>query len=192
MVSRIILPLFCLLLSAALPLRAQQLVGTWHFATTSIDPRSDTQETQRTYRTFRADSTLSEVIFYDERARSEDGELYTLTFRCDISGKWQQRGNTLLLQYLPRTLSVAYEGIYFPEHDPKVQQLYRDDFEASAGYAIRAQTRQMLTYLRQSYEERPARALHDVRMEGDALIVRLSDGLRTFHRTTEPAPRSER
>lgn len=161
---------------------AQNIIGTWFYASLPRQGAGDMQEVQRTMRTFAADGLLCDTIYYDEHVLSTTGDTYVMTFRATIQGKWRWQGEHLLLDYSPRTLAVTYEGTSFPERDAQVQALLRAEIEDSMKIVISQQLAMMQRGLRRYYTDSPSRYLRSVSVEQGWLFVTTKEGKRAYRR----------
>lgn len=178
---QVVIFLFCCLW-VVFPASAQSIVGEWEYVSVPHQKADTLQEVQTTLRCFSADGSFSESILYAEHIVTVEGEKCAVSFRSSIGGQWRWQGEHLLLDYRPRSLSVSYEGMVFPERDKAVQGLLREAAEDSLRVAIPQQLARMKKELYRYYKAYPKRYLQQVEVTSDRLFVTTREGRRAYRR----------
>ena len=177
--------LFSLLLSIFSSAVPDSIIGTWQRTLVTTDESTETEETQIVLRTFAEPHVLTETVVYEQRVQWTDDETVLLRFRSAISGQWVANGRDILLNYLPNTLEVWYEGVAFPDHDAALQVELRRIFEKKNAKYLRNYQRTMKNVLRNYFRRNSGSAILDVEFQGQQFTAKLGKELVAFQRVEE-------
>ena len=174
--------LISFLLSLFPPTLADSIVGTWQRTLVTSDASTDTEETQTISRTFNADGSLHESVVYQQRVVWTDTETVVLQFRSDIQGDWFVDGRNVLVNYNPKSLSVHYEGVSFPDRDAALQASLRAAFQKKNSKYVRNYVKTMVNVLRTYFKRNSGTALADVAFQGRQFTATLGQEIVAFQR----------